>query len=77
MYLLIKLKINVNYIPEHEVFVSFQCNVLSVPITEGYIISFKSQAAEFNRRICTEIPFMLCVFILEINNLQKGNLMLL
>ena len=65
-----------NDTPEHKVLVSFQCNVLSVPITEDDILSFKSQAAEFNRRICTEIPFILYVFILEINNLQKDNLML-
>jgi hypothetical protein len=74
-----KININVSKTPEQEVFISFQCNVLSVPITDNENISFKSQVIEFNGKTRTEIPIT-CVCSIDdkrmlnkINKLQKGN----
>ena len=74
-----QIRINVDDTPEQEVFMSFQCSVLSAPIVEGENILFKSQAIEFNGKIRTEIPIT-CVgstrdsrIFGKINKLQKGN----
>ncbi|CAG8667015.1 10772_t:CDS:2, partial [Funneliformis caledonium] len=70
---------DVNNILEQEVFVSFQCNVLSAPVVEGDNIMFKSQAIEFNEKNHTEIPIT-CICSTQnsriygkVNKLQKGN----
>src|SRR6266542_5593939 len=74
-----KIKVNINDTPEQEVFISFQCSVLSAPIVDNKNISFKSQAIEFNGKICTEIPITYISSIYDdrmfnkINKLQKGN----
>src|ERR1043166_2890403 len=74
-----RVNIDINDIPELEVFVSFQCNVISVPLENDGNISFKSQVIEFNRKNCTEIPIK-CIssmsnlrIVTKINKLQKGN----
>jgi hypothetical protein len=74
-----KIKININNTPEQEVFVSFQCSVLSPPVMSDKNISFNSQAVEFNGKIRTEIPIT-CTCPVDdsrmsnkINKLQKGN----
>lgn len=75
------IKININDTPEQEIFMSFQCSVLSVPIIENDNdkILFKSQVIEFNGKNRTEIPIT-CVcpthnlrIFSKINKLQKGN----
>jgi hypothetical protein len=74
-----KIDISTNKTPEQEVFVSFQCSVLSVPIISNEKISFMSQAIEFNGKTRTEIP-IICVcpvdnkrILNKISKLQKGN----
>jgi hypothetical protein len=74
-----KIDINTQDTPEQEVFISFQCTVLSVPLTNNETISFKSEAVEFNGKIRTIIPIT-CVSSVydarifnKINKLQKGN----
>ena len=74
-----RVNIDINDIPELEVFVSFQCNVMSVPLENDGNISFKSQVIEFNGKNRTEIPIT-CVssmsnlrMVTKINKLQKGN----
>jgi hypothetical protein len=73
-----QVKIKVNDTPEQEIFVSFQCNVLSVAIIENDNILFKSQATEFNGKTRTEIPIT-CICSIQnsrifnkINKLQRG-----
>jgi hypothetical protein len=73
-----RVNIDINDIPELEVFVSFQCNVMSVPLENDGNISFKSQVIEFNGKNRTEIPIT-CVssmsnlrMVTKINKLQKG-----
>lgn len=74
-----QIKINVNDTPEQEIFMSFQCSVLSAPIIENDNILFKSQVIEFNGKNRTEIPIT-CVcpthnlrIFSKMNKLQKGN----
>jgi hypothetical protein len=74
-----KINISVNKTPQQEVFVSFQCNVLSIPVISNENISFKSQTVEFNGKTRTEIPIT-CICSIDdkrisnkINRLQKGN----
>ena len=43
-----QINIDANNMPEQEVFLSFQCNIISAPVVEGDNIMFKSQATEFN-----------------------------
>ncbi len=67
--------INTRNTPEQEIFISFQCNVLSVPTIEHNNISFKSQAIEFNGKKRTEIP-IICLYQRisnKISKLQKEN----
>src|SRR5205809_2589808 len=74
-----QIKINVDDTPEQEVFMTFQCSVLSVPVIEGDDILFKSQVIEYNGKNRTEIPITcLCSIhnlrmFSKINKLQKGN----
>jgi hypothetical protein len=62
-----KINIDIHNTPEQEVFISFQCNVLS-----------KSEVIEFNGRNRTEISIT-CASVSDIrmfskiNKLQKGN----
>ena len=76
-----KIHINIHNTPEQEVFVSFQCTVLSVPLTNDETISFKSEVTEYNGKIRTIIPIT-CVspvydvrIFNKVNKLQKGNKM--
>src|SRR5215213_8530969 len=74
-----KIDINIQDTPEQEVFMSFQFNVLSVPLVNDNTISFKSQVTEFNGKNRTEIPITCAAFVSDIrmfgkiNKLQKGN----
>ena len=75
-----KINISINKTPQQEVFVSFQCNVLSIPVISNENISFKSQTVEFNGKTRTEIPITCICSVLDdkrisnkINRLQKGN----
>jgi hypothetical protein len=58
-----KINIDIHNTPEQEVFMSFQCNVLSVALVNDGTISFKSEVIEFNGKNRTEIPIMcfLCI----------------
>ena len=70
-----KININTRNTPEQEIFISFQCNVLSVPTIKHNNISFKSQAIEFNGKKRTEIP-IICLYQRisnKISKLQKEN----
>jgi len=74
-----QIKINIQNTPEQEIFMTFQCSVLSVPVIESDDISFKSQAIEYNGKSRTEIPITclssthnLRIFN-KVNKLQKGN----
>src|SRR5947207_6080979 len=83
-----KININTRNTPEQEIFISFQCNVLSVPTIKHKKcnvlsvptikhnnISFKSQAIEFNGKKRTEIP-IICLYQRisnKISKLQKEN----
>ncbi|GES73156.1 hypothetical protein RCL_jg2206.t1 [Rhizophagus clarus] len=74
-----QIKIIANNTPEQEIFMSFQCTVLSVPIVEGNNIQFKTQVIEFNGKNRTEIPIT-CICPIhnlrlsnKVNKLQKGN----
>src|SRR3954447_18331987 len=74
-----KININIHDTPEQEVFTSFQCIVLSVPLINNDTISFKSQVTEFNGKIRTVIPIT-CISPVydqricnKVNKLQKGN----
>ncbi|GBC05999.1 hypothetical protein RclHR1_06550003 [Rhizophagus clarus] len=74
-----QIKIIANNTPEQEIFMSFQCTVLSVPIVEGNNIQFKTQVIEFNGKNQTEIPIT-CICPIhnlrlsnKVNKLQKGN----
>lgn len=74
-----RVKMNVNDTPEQEVFISFQCSVLSIAVIDGENISFKSQAVEYSGKIRTVIPIT-CVcsvqdkrMLNKINKLQQGN----
>ena len=76
-----KININIHNTPEQEVFISFQCNVLSVPLTNDETISFKSEVTEYNGKTRTIIPIT-CVspaydvrIFTKVNRLQKGNKM--
>jgi hypothetical protein len=74
-----KLNINVRNTPKQEVFVTFQCNVLSLPIVDGDTISFESQVMEFNGKTRTEIPVKCLTSVYDqrisnkVNKLLKGN----
>lgn len=74
-----KIDIDIHNTPEQEIFVSFQCNVLSVPFVDRDDILFKSQVIEFNGKTRTEIPIT-CISSIQdqrifnkVNKLQKGN----
>src|SRR3954471_10284012 len=74
-----KIDIDVHNTPEQEIFISFQCNVLSVPVIDHNNILFKSQTIEFNGKTRTEIPIT-CFSSIEnqrifskVNKLQKGH----
>src|SRR4051794_29407735 len=74
-----KININIHDTPEQEVFTSFQCIVLSVPLINDNTVSFKSQVTEFNGKIRTVIPIT-CISPVydqricnKVNKLQKGN----
>ena len=74
-----QIKINIHNTPEQEVFMTFQCSVLSVPVIEGDDILFKSQVIEYSVKNWTEIPITcLCStrnlrIFNKVNKLQKGN----
>ena len=74
-----RIEINVNNTPEQEVFMSFQCSVLSIPVINSEYISFKSQAIEYSGKNRTEIPITCTCSIYDkrmlnkITKLQKGN----
>ena len=74
-----EININIQDTPQQEVFMSFQCNVLSVPVEHDGVISFKSQVIEFNGKNRTEIPITCSALVsdirisVKINRLQKGN----
>src|SRR5688500_19029307 len=74
-----KININIRNTPEQEVFVSFQCNVLSHPVVDNETTSFQSQVTEFNGKLRTEIPIKCLTYIHDkrisnkVNKLQKGN----
>ena len=74
-----RIEININNTPEQEIFMSFQCSVLSIPVINGEHISFQAQAVEYSGKNRTEIPIT-CVYSIydkrmlnKINKLQKGN----
>jgi len=74
-----KINIDIRNVPEQEIFISFQCDVLSVPTVDHDSISFKSQATEFNGKTRTEIP-IICLSSIhdqrissKVNKLQRGN----
>ena len=75
-----EINIDPNQTPEQETFMSFQCSVQSVPITNNNDnISFKIQVVEYNGKTQTEIPIT-CISSIynvrmfsKINKLQKGN----
>lgn len=75
------IKINVVNTPEQEIFMSFQCTILSAPIVERDNIQFKSQVIEFNGKKSDRNSYYMCLFhtwfenIKQINKLQKGNKM--
>lgn len=75
------IKINATNTPEQEIFMSFQCSILSIPAIEGEYIQFNSQVVEYNGKNRTEIPITCICSIHDlrmtnrINKLQKGNKM--
>ena len=55
-----QIKINIDNTPEQEAFITFQCSILSFPIIEGNDILFKSQAIEYNGKLCTYYIYLFC-----------------
>jgi hypothetical protein len=68
-----EININIQDTPQQEVFMSFQCNVLSVPVEHDGVISFKSQVIEFNGKNRTEIPKTCTALVSDIRIFSKIN----
>lgn len=74
-----EIKINTKNMSEQDIFMSFECSVLSVPIIEGDNIMFKAQVIEYNGKSRTEL-LITCLCSIndsrmfnKVNKLQKGN----